>query len=384
MKLKHILYFLILFHSFAYAQENLDFNAKKNIISPEVNEKKVPSRLLAPKAKTVKLQGNWMESSPVELQKGADGVWSLSQADFKPDIYTYSYLVDGVKANDPNNPYQVRDVSSVMSMFLVAGPQSLSYEVQRVPHGSVTKRWYASKGLQEDRRLTVYTPPGYESNKGKYPVLYLLHGMGGDEEAWMTLGRASQILDNLIAAGKAKPMIVVMPNGHTSNAAAPGESAKGFYKIDMMTPDIFTGDMETYFNEIINFTEQNYRVKSDAKDRAIAGLSMGGFHSLYISANQPKMFGYVGLFSPAILPPQNKQSPIYMNLDTKLDIQRKQGYQLYWIAIGKTDFLYKSVTDFRNKLDRSGFKYTYVESDGGHTWSNWRTYLTDFVPQLFK
>ena len=111
---------------------------------------------------------------------------------------------------------------------------------------------------------------------------------------------------------------------------------------------------------------------------------MGGFHSLYISANQPKMFGYVGLFSPAILPPQNKQSPIYMNLDTKLDIQRKQGYQLYWIAIGKTDFLYKSVTDFRNKLDRSGFKYTYVESDGGHTWSNWRTYLTDFVPQLFK
>lgn len=384
MKLKHILYFLILFHSFAYAQENLDFNAKKNIISPEVNEKKVTFRLLAPQAKTVKLQGNWMESIPVELQKGADGVWSLSQADFKPDIYTYSYLVDGVKANDPNNPYQVRDVSSVMSMFLVAGPQSLSYEVQRVPHGSVTKRWYASKGLQEDRRLTVYTPPGYESNKGKYPVLYLLHGMGGDEEAWMTLGRASQILDNLIAAGKAKPMIVVMPNGHTSNAAAPGESAKGFYKIDMMTPDIFTGDMETYFNEIINFTEQNYRVKSDAKDRAIAGLSMGGFHSLYISANQPKMFGYVGLFSPAILPPQNKQSPIYMNLDTKLDIQRKQGYQLYWIAIGKTDFLYKSVTDFRNKLDRSGFKYTYVESDGGHTWSNWRTYLTDFVPQLFK
>lgn len=384
MKLKHILYFLILFHSFAYAQENLDFNAKKNIISPEVNEKKVTFRLLAPQAKTVKLQGNWMESIPVELQKGADGVWSLSQADFKPDIYTYSYLVDGVKANDPNNPYQVRDVSSVMSMFLVAGPQSLSYEVQRVPHGSVTKRWYASKGLQEDRRLTVYTPPGYESNKRKYPVLYLLHGMGGDEEAWMTLGRASQILDNLIAAGKAKPMIVVMPNGHTSNAAAPGESAKGFYKIDMMTPDIFTGDMETYFNEIINFTEQNYRVKSDAKDRAIAGLSMGGFHSLYISANQPKMFGYVGLFSPAILPPQNKQSPIYMNLDTKLDIQRKQGYQLYWIAIGKTDFLYKSVTDFRNKLDRSGFKYTYVESDGGHTWSNWRTYLTDFVPQLFK
>jgi enterochelin esterase-like enzyme len=384
MKVKHILYFLFLFHSFAYAQESLDFNAKKNITSPEVNGKTVTFRLFAPQAKTVKLQGNWMDSSPADLQKGTDGVWSFSKADFTPDIYTYSFLVDGVKANDPNNAYQVRDVSSLMSMFLVAGPQSSSYEVQRVPHGSVTKRWYASIGLQEDRRLTVYTPPGYESNKGKYPVLYLLHGMGGDEEAWMTLGRASQILDNLIASGQAKPMIVVMPNGHTSNAAAPGESAKGFYKIDMMTPDIFTGDMETYFHEIISFTEKNYRVKSDAKDRAIAGLSMGGFHSLYISANQPKMFDYVGLFSPAILPPQNKQSPIYSDLDAKLDVQKNNGYKLYWIGIGKTDFLYQSVTDFRNKLDKNNFKYIYVESEGGHTWSNWRTYLNDFVQQLFK
>jgi len=340
---------------------------------------------LAPEAKTVKLQGNWMQTDDLNSGiKDSRGVWSFTNQDLKPDIYTYSFIVDGVKATDPNNAYQVRDVSSVMSMFIVNGPESSNYTVQNVPHGTVAKRWYTSRGLKEDRRLTVYTPPGYEASKEKYPVLYLLHGMGGDEEAWMTLGRASQILDNLIAQGKAKPMIVIMPNGHTSNAAAPGESSKGFYKIDMVTPDIFTGDMEANFNEIIAFTEQNYRVKADAKNRAIAGLSMGGFHSLYISANQPKTFDYIGLFSPAILPPENKKSPIYENLDAKLQVQKNNAYRLYWIAIGKTDFLYKHVAGFRDKLDKMNFSYQYVESEGGHTWSNWRKYLNDFVPQLFK
>jgi len=371
------------------AQENLDFSGKKEIVSPEINGKTVTFRLLAPNASSVKLQGNWMpgqgwEAGTAELKKDASGIWSFSKSDFIPDIYTYSFIVDGVKANDPNNSYQVRDVSSVMSMFLVDGAQSANYKVQNVPHGTVSKRWYTSKGLKEDRRLTVYTPPGYETSKEKYPVLYLLHGMGGDEEAWMTLGRASQILDNLIAQGKAKPMIVVMPNGHTSNSAAPGESSKGFYKIDMRTPDIFTGDMETYFKEIIAFAETNYRVKADAANRAVAGLSMGGFHSLYISANYPKTFDYVGLFSPAILPPENQKSPIYQNLDEKLKTQQKNFYKLYWIAIGKTDFLYKNVSEYRQNLDKMDFKYQYIESEGGHTWSNWRTYLNDFVPQLFK
>jgi len=371
------------------AQENLDFSGKKEIVSPEINGKTVTFRLLAPNASSVKLQGNWMpgqgwEAGTAELKKDASGIWSFSKSDFIPDIYTYSFIVDGVKANDPNNSYQVRDVSSVMSMFLVDGAQSANYKVQNVPHGTVSKRWYTSKGLKEDRRLTVYTPPGYETSKEKYPVLYLLHGMGGDEEAWMTLGRASQILDNLIAQGKAKPMIVVMPNGHTSNSAAPGESSKGFYKIDMRTPDIFTGDMETYFKEIIAFTETNYRIKADAANRAVAGLSMGGFHSLYISANYPKTFDYVGLFSPAILPPENQKSPIYQNLDEKLKTQQKNSYKLYWIAIGKTDFLYKNVSEYRQNLDKMDFKYQYIESEGGHTWSNWRTYLNDFVPQLFK
>ncbi|WP_165490826.1 esterase [Chryseobacterium gleum] len=388
MKIKFTIYSLML-GSIMFAQESLDFSGKKEIISPEIKGKNVTFRLRAPEEKTVKLQGNWMpgkgwEPGTVELKKDADGIWSFSENNLAPDIYTYSFIVDGVKANDPNNSYQVRDVSSVMSMILIDGKQSENYKVQNVPHGTVSKRWYKSNGLKEDRRLTVYTPPGYENSKEKFPVLYLLHGMGGDEEAWMTLGRASQILDNLIAQGKAKPMIVIMPNGHTSNSAAPGESSKGFYKIDMKTPDIFSGDMEAYFKEIMEFTEHNYRVKSDAGNRAIAGLSMGGFHSLYISANLPKTFDYVGLFSPAILPPDEKKSPVYQNLDQKLKAQQTNSYKLYWIAIGKTDFLYKNVTEYREKLNKMNFKYQYVESEGGHTWSNWRTYLNDFLPQLFK
>lgn len=385
MKIRFICYLMMLGPLVGTAQENLDFSGKKNIVSPDINGKQITFKLLAPEAKSVKLQGNWMLDDDLNAgTKDLKGVWSFTNNELNPDIYTYSFIVDGVKVNDPNNAYQVRDVGSIMSMFIVNGPESSNYTVQNVPHGTIAKRWYTSRGLKDDRRLTVYTPPGYESSKEKYPVLYLLHGMGGDEEAWMTLGRASQILDNLIAQGKAKPMIVIMPNGHTSNTAAPGESSKGFYKIDMVTPDIFTGDMEANFNEIIAFTEQNYRVKSDAKSRAIAGLSMGGFHSLYISANAPKTFDYIGLFSPAILPPENKKSPIYKNLDAKLEVQKANGYRLYWLAIGKTDFLYKHVVDFRHKLDEMNFSYQYIESEGGHTWSNWRKYLNDFVPQLFK
>ena len=389
MKIRYVLSSLMFCSSLMNAQENLDFSNKKEIVSPEVNGQNITLRLLAPDAKNVKLQGNLLpatgtETATADLTKDSNGVWTFTKNNLTPDLYTYSFLVDGVKANDPNNVYQVRDVASVFSLLYIDGPQSANYKVQNVPHGTVSRRWYKSEGLKMDRRITVYTPPGYEESKEKYPVLYLLHGVGGDEEAWMTLGRASQILDNLIAQGKAKPMIVVMPNGHTGNSAAPGESTTGFYKPIMMTPDVFNGEMESYFKEIISFTEHNFRAKTDAKNRAIAGLSMGGFHSLYISANQPKTFDYVGLFSPAILPPANKTSPIYENLDSKLKTQQTNAYKLYWIAIGKTDFLYKNVEEYRQKLDKMNFKYQYVESEGGHTWSNWRTYLNEFVPQLFK
>src|SRR5690606_15269401 len=185
------------------------------------------------------------------------------------------------------------------------------YKVQDIPHGTVAKRWYDSPGLGMDRRITIYTPPGYESGSQKYPVLYLLHGAGGDEEAWNTLGRTAQIMDNLISQGKVKPMIVVMPNGNVIQDAAPGEGHDGFYKPQIMVAKTMDGTYEANFMDIIKFVEANYRVKADKANRAVAGLSMGGFHSLHISRYYPNTFDYVGLFSAAILPNQNVSSPVY-------------------------------------------------------------------------
>ena len=372
------------------AQQNLDFSKKVEIVSPQINsDNTVTFRLMAPNAKEVKLQGDWMPSEGwvtklQDLQKDENGVWTFTTQVLPSDLYSYTFIVDGLKVIDPNNVYQVRDVATVMNIFLIEGGLGDLYKVQDVPHGTVARRWYDSPKLDSPRRITIYTPAGYEAGKDKYPVFYLLHGMGGDEEAWMALGRASQILDNLIAQGKAKPMIVVMTNGHTSNTAAPGESSKGFYKPDMRTPDIFSGDMEANFGDVIKFVESNYRVKADKQNRAIAGLSMGGFHSLYISANYPNTFDYIGLFSPAILPPANAASPIYIDLDVKLKTQQDNGYSLYWIGIGKTDFLFQNVVDYRSKLDSMKFKYQYRESEGGHTWANWRLYLSEFTPMLFQ
>jgi len=387
---KITLLLLLMSAKLIYAQENLNFARQKEIISPQANtDGSFTFRLKAPNAKKVEIQGDFLvakgNAPAIEPMKlGADSIWTFTSSVLPSELYSYSFIVDGLKIRDPNNVYLIRDVSSVVNVFLAGNGKADFYMVKDVPHGTVAKRWYESAGLKTSRRLSVYTPAGYESSKGSYPVLYLLHGVGGDEEAWMQLGRASQILDNLIAAGKAKPMIVVMTNGHTSNTAAPGESSKGLYKPIMMTPDVFNGDMETYFKELIDFTEENYRAGKTQNDRAIAGLSMGGFHSLWISANYPKTFGYVGLFSPAILPPASASSSIYKDLDLKLQAQKKNGYKLYWVAIGKTDFLYKNVTDYRKKLDGMGFQYQYKESEGGHTWSNWRDYLAAFTPMLFK
>jgi enterochelin esterase family protein len=234
------------------------------------------------------------------------------------------------------------------------------------------------------RRITLYTPPGYESGKTKYPVIYLLHGMGGDEEAWIALGRTSQILDNLIAQGKAKPMIVVMPNGNVAQEAAPGESSLGFYKPSMQVEHTMDGKFEETFPDVVRFVESNYRVIRKKECRAIAGLSMGGFHSLHISRYYPNTFGYVGLFSAAIMPDEQATSKVYQNVDATLAAQMKNGYKLYWIGIGKTDFLYENNAGFREKLDKMGMKYTYVESEGGHTWTNWRVYLSQFAQLLFQ
>lgn len=381
---KRILLFLFLFAGlFAHAQPT------KDLLSPEIHaDHSVTFRLEAPKAQQVSLRGDWLPRDEwrwgtVAMQKDKDGIWSCTVPALAPEFYWYTFVVDGTLAQDPGNPYAFRDVGNLFQPLLIPGGKADWYAVKDVPHGTVSKRWFDCPTLKMTRRVTVYTPPGYEQSKANYPVLYLFHGMGGDENAWDELGRATAILDNLIASGKAQPMIVVMPNGHTSNAASPGYSSKGFYKPIFETPDVWSGDFERAFPDLLKFTESNYRVKKDKAHRAVAGLSMGGFHALWISANYPNTFDYVGLFSAAILPRADKKVAEYDNLDQKLSAQKKNGYKKYWIAIGKDDFLYQDDAAFRKRLDGLNFKYDYHETTGDHSWNNWRDYLSAFVPMLF-
>lgn len=360
------------------------------LVSPEVKEDRtVTFRFLAPNAKEVKITGDWMPAQgwtpgSESMTKDDKGVWIYTTKPLESDLYSYSFISDGLKTTDPNNVYFIRDVASVFNVFIVGGGKGDLYQVNKVQHGSVTRRWYDSPGNEKARRITIYTPPGYENSTEKYPVLYLLHGMGGDEEAWIALGRTAQILDNLIAQGKVKPMIVVMSNGNVFQEAAPGESSLGMYKPTFQLPNTMDGKFEETFVDVIKFVENNYRVIAEKKGRAIAGLSMGGYHSLHISRYYPNTFDYVGLFSAAIMPDSKISSKVYDKFDETLKKQMDNGYKLYWIGIGKADFLYKANEDYRAKLDKMGMKYTYVETEGGHTWTNWRVYLTQFTSQLFK
>lgn len=367
----------------AYAQENVNFSKQKEIVSPVINtDRSVTFRFDAKNAKEVKIQCDCLPEVG-SLTKGEDGIWSLTTKQLNPELYSYSFWVDGVKAFDPNNAFLIRDVSTVVNVFLVGGGKADLYKVTDVPHGTVSKRWYTSPNLKSTRRLTVYTPAAYENNQLTYPVLYLMHGAGGDENAWMELGRAAQIMDNLIAQGKAKPMIVVMTNGNADQTATPGESSEGFVKPIFMRPDIFSGKTEAAFGDIIQFVESNYRVKKEKAYRAIAGLSMGGMHSLVISANYPNTFDYVGVFSSAMLQPKDSQATVYSDFTNKLKAQKNNGFKLYWIGIGNKDFLFERSNEYRKLLDGLEFKYQYHETKGGHTWSNWRDYLSEFVPLLF-
>ncbi len=369
-----------------FPQENIDFSKRKEIVSPEISaDNAVTFRLMANDAKKVEINGDFLSpASKAELTKNGDGVWTYTSSKLPSELYSYWFTVDGVKVIDPNNAFLIRDVATVVNIFLVGNGKADLYKTTDVPHGTVSRRWYASPTLKTTRRLTVYTPPGYEDSKNTYPVLYLLHGAGGDEEAWIALGRTAQIMDNLIAQKKAKPMLVVMTNGNAGQTAAPGESSAKMEKPIFLQPDMFSGNTEMAYPDVVKFIESAYRVKKEKNARALAGLSMGGMHTIAISANNPDMFGYMGVFSSAMLWPKDSKSAAYQNFDEKLKMQKDKGYKLYWIGIGKTDFLYQQDVDFRKKLDAIGFKYTYKESEGGHSWSNWRDYLTEFAPLLFQ
>lgn len=380
----------------ATAQQNL-FGGQDIESAVVHDDNTVTFRFVAPDAKKVEVAGDFAEKAeenPVggvvgtgllPMKKDENGVWTLTTKPLASEMYMYLFVVDGVATADPNNPYVFRDFATISNVFVVGNGLGDYYMVNDVPHGTVSHPWYPSIKSDKERRLTVYTPPGYEKGKDKYPVLYLLHGYGGDEGEWSSFGRATQILDNLIGKGEAKPMIVVMPNGHMAMDAAPGESSMGFYKPSREKDRADErGAFESNFKEIMDFVETNYRVVPDKEHRAIAGLSMGGFHTIHISRIYENTFDYIGVFSSAGSLMNSTQEGIYADFYAGLKRQKENGIQLYWVGIGTDDFLFDANVKFRKKLDDIGIDYIYKETGDGHVWKNWRKYLTWFTPLLFK
>ena len=365
---------LVAFSANAQELTNFSFGGRKPIVSPEIQNDTVTFRLKADYATQVCLYGSWMPGygDKIDMKRGPENVWEVKVPAPSPEIYTYNFIVDGVSVSDPSNVLMQRDGTRYLSMLLVDGERSENYK-EANQRGTVTHMWYDSALLGINRRLTVYTPYGYEtSKKVKYPVLYLLHGAGGDEEAWSSMGRAAQILDNLIEKGLAKPMIVVMPNGNPGQQAACTLNLP-VKNIDWRAPENQNIYVKSLCTEIVPFIEKNFRVIAKPESRAIAGLSMGGGHTISASLLYPEMFDYICPLSAA-----GSATP------EQIATLKKAGIKLYFLACGSADFLFQGSEKLHQTLNEQGLEHTYYVTDGGHTWYNWRNYLNTFAPLLFK
>jgi enterochelin esterase-like enzyme len=354
--------------------------------SPEIlPDNRVIFRLYAPKASDVAVTGVWMTGSQARenMIKGDTGLWTVTIGPLKPEYYGYKFIIDGVTVLDPNNLHIRRDWLGYESVLLIPGKETELYLQHDLPGGTLSKVWYDSPYLGFRRRLFVYTPPGYDNGKDSYPVLYLLHGGFNDEETWTTMGRVNVIMDNLIAGGKAKPMIVVMPNGNADEAAVSYESYPLKQPSVNESPKAFNmvnGRFETSLvKDVVPFIESHYRVTANKENRAIIGYSMGGGQTFRIVLDNPEVFGYIGVFGPAIFP----QPP---ETEGKMEALKKANPNLYWVGCGIDDNLcYEGTTKILLPLLKNhGIKYLYHETSGGHSWPNWRIYLTECVPVLFK
>jgi enterochelin esterase family protein len=337
-------------------------------VSPD---RKVTFRLRAPQATQVALAGDFVQG-PQTMQRADDGVWSVTVGPLKPAIYSYTFRVNGVTVLDPVNPMIKQGETSSASMFEVPGDQPAPYDWQYVPHGTVHVHWYKSTTLDVPRRIDVYTPPGYEASRATYPVLYLLHGSGDTEMGWTNCGKADMILDNLIAAGKAKPMIVVMPYGRARRDVYLGPIE------GTPDPNAFQGDL---LKDVIPFAEKMYRISGKADDRAIAGLSMGGGQAMRIGLHHTDLFHAVGMFSAGARGVNYEEE--FKDLLADAGATNKRMKVLY-IACGKTDSLFAGAQSFHEALDKHGVRHKFVASQEGHVWRNWRDYLAEFTPLLFR
>jgi enterochelin esterase-like enzyme len=341
-------------------------------------DRTVTFRLRAPQASTVAVSGDFAQMAP-PMTKGQDGVWTATVGPLRPALYNYVFAVDGVRALDPANPMSATaDRSPGSSLFEVKGDKPAPYDIQSVPHGTLHVNYYVSKKFDAPRMVWVYTPPGYETSTAKYPALYLLHGAGDTEAGWVETGRANLILDNLIAEGKAKPMIVVMPYGRAGRSATIEASALPPTPQAAPGQPVFPNDV---VEDVIPFAEKEYRISSRADDRAIAGLSMGGNETLEVGLTHLDLFHYVGAFSPVIF--NQSVDDDFKTLFADPAASNKK-LKLFHIYIGKMDTLFQSNVSFDEVLTKHQIKHSFIQTEEWHVWRNWRDYLADFAPQLFR
>jgi Enterochelin esterase and related enzymes len=409
------------------------------------NDNSVTITFVAPEAEDVHVQGNFFNSflsnlpiagilkkgGKADMKKRDDGVWTYTSAPLKPELYWYNFTLDDSDSTvyDMRNKNVTRDIQTIYNYFLIKGGLANIYADNTTAKGKLEYIWYPSTlNKMTKRRMAVYLPYGYALNKSqRFPVLYLLHGSGGDETSWPDCGRLVQIMDNLIATGKCEPMIVVMPNGNVELAAAPGDDPNNKnVKPSANNITSMFGKIEYAFvPEVVRFTDKTYRTLADKSHRAIAGLSLGGLHTLYIAINNPTTFDYIGLFSAqttnalenndidqikalknswddfkkslpflgngkidtkisTITSENNENIDIYANFDEKIKNLYNNNPKLFYIAVGTNDFTKELNDNLRIELDKRNYHYLYNETDGGHTWTNWRRYLVDYLPKLFK
>ena len=360
------------------------------LVSPEVLPgRRVVFRIYAPKASEVTLRVDWMQApGPVKLEKDEQGVWAVTVGPLEPDFYSYMLNVDGVRTVDPKNPTVKPGTASLDNIFFLPGAEAAFEDNRMVPHGDIRQVWYRSSTLDTQRPMHIYTPPGYDSSQARYPVFCLLHGGGDEDSGWSTIGRAGFILDNLLAEKKAKPMLVVMPNGSMPRPA----NAPSFAPGSPVTPEAAAARaaaQEQFTNELLKdvlpYVEKNYRVLPGRENRAIAGLSMGGGQTLRVVTSNPDQFAYVGVWSSGVNQQASadfeKRSAAFLDHPDRINKMVK----LFSISVGEKDTgAHAGATNLSEMLNQRGIKNELHVSGGAHTWINWRHYLNYYAPLLFR
>jgi enterochelin esterase-like enzyme len=407
MKLAYALLFASLCSSAPYcaiAQEagaGTAASRSAKVISPEVlPDSRVTFRLRAPNATAVMVEGNWAGGKDLAMTKDATGVWTVTTpAPLTPELWAYTFSVDGLRGLDPNNYTVARDGVGFQNTFIISGSTPSELQARAVPHGTMEQIWMKSPGLNNtQRRMEVYLPAGYEDSKEKYPVLYLFHGGGGDEEAWPTMGVVNIIMDNLIAENKAKPMIVVMPNAYVTHVASldvagphsnPVEAPVVAVPPAGATPPVlnYAADEKEIVDGIVPFVDKHFRTEAHRDDRAIAGLSMGGGIVTGVGMKRPDVFATIGMFSTGNFMRAAKPMDAIMDVAPTFvanGAETNKKFKLVFISVGTEDPRFASMEAITGQLKEKNIKFIYKTYSGQHEWKVWRNSMIDFVPMLFR